>query len=1163
MSTRLAKWLFVLVLVIVALYAAYPPVRVAVKQERIVEKPGKEKPQVEEVDRTFLPLALGQKSTETVIVERKDDGTIVKERTTYMEGRINLGLDIAGGTELVYELKPQKGQEIAGEVSNTINVLRQRIDPQNVKEFRIQAVGENRILIQVPKATQAEVRRLKDRLTRMGRLEFKLALPRGDAKFEEDYTAAAEGKQVSGYEKRHVGGNKNNPFYLVKKGDPEITGRLLQSVNITRDQQGLPAVGFIFNSRGRAKFASITERNRGWHLAIILDGQLKSAPVIRSRIAGRGIIEGDFTMDEVTEMVTILRAGSLPVDLELLQESTVGPKLGRDAIQRGLNAIVVAGIAILLFIGIYYMSCGLVADGALILNLVLLTGVLGILGAALTLPGVAGILLTVGMAVDANVLIFERIREESEAGKTVHVALRNGYDRAYTTIIDANVTTLLTAIILYLVGTGPVRGFAVTLSAGIVLSMFTALFVTRLALETAVSRGWLEEFKMFSFVGTPDVSYSRWRKIAFAVSGVVVLIGLAAFFGRGAALYDVDFTGGSLVYLSFDDPTPAAEVRQKLEEAGYPDAQVQGVRQGGRTASGQSNDFRVRVKGVGRQRLKTNLQPEISRKLRSAGILGEKGGVKVGADGRSFDLTLENPVSEQKVRKALAEDGQFYGSSSISQIIPPEDLEADRFIIRIAELPAIPKMTEIWADLVRVADFAQVKREPCEVTLGEVQVGENQTDQASLSVTTNRKIQWQHLARELMRRQFGELKVSERDEASNSFELTGTRELLSRFKREMPGEFNVPVVAFDGPQITAELQATLTETDVRAYAEQQELENVYIVPLGVETSSFTLQVSRAPIKQRLNDIFAEMGGRSVTVTEYEMLDPEADAEGRVQVRLSLNPAQTMPAIEYYLEDAGFRGQVRDMIVEEPDSPETKLSSVTLRIPAEEVEEAQKHITSAFQEAHPVRQIMSIGAVVAREMKGRALLAVLCASVVIVFYVALRFHALRFGVAAVIAVVHDVMITAGMIALADWSGLVGDIKINLPMLAAFLTILGYSLNDTIVVFDRIRENTIEAGKKALTGEVVDLSINQVLSRTILTSATTLVAVLTLYLLGGAELQGLAFTLIIGVVVGTYSSVYIASPVLLDWNRIVGGIGMGLRIVTWPIRLPFMLIGKATS
>jgi preprotein translocase SecF subunit len=229
----------------------------------------------------------------------------------------------------------------------------------------------------------------------------------------------------------------------------------------------------------------------------------------------------------------------------------------------------------------------------------------------------------------------------------------------------------------------------------------------------------------------------------------------------------------------------------------------------------------------------------------------------------------------------------------------------------------------------------------------------------------------------------------------------------------------------------------------------------------------------------------------------------------------------------------------------------------LRTDPDRVQEAQNKLSRSFSD--PVGRISRIGSAVAEELKGRALLAIVFASVIIVLYVAVRFHAFRFGVAAVIALLHDILITAGLIALADYSGVMGDVKINLAMLAAFLTIIGYSLNDTIVVFDRIRENMVAMGRRQVDAEVIDLSINQTLSRTILTSLTTLAVVVVLYLLGGPVLQGLALTLIIGVVVGTYSSMFIASPILLDWQQITHWTG---RLVHWlflPFRLPFRALG----
>jgi len=1089
LSARAGKWLFVLVLVLLALYAAYPPVEYPIEKTRVTEKVATTAEEAADHNvkigetyvvekkrlwKRFLPLAAGKKDERVKVLERKEDGTVVEEVTTVRMGRIKLGLDIAGGTELVYQLKLPQGERLGGKLSETISILKERIDPTNVKEFRIQSQGQDRILIQVPKASVDEVKRLKERMTRMGKLEFKLAVPRGvDKEKDEWYQRAEQGKAVKGYEKLYRDNDPTKDFYLVKAGEPEITGKYLASVYPTQDQYGRPAVGFSFDSAGSRTFAMVTEKNKGWLLAIILDGVLRSAPVIRTRIAGAGIIEGNFTGEEVDQMVTILHAGSLPVDVELLQESTVGPKLGMDSVRKGLRSIIVGGLLVVTFIGIYYLACGLVADGALVLNLVLLVGVLGLLGAALTLPGMAGILLTVGIAVDANVLIFERIREETAAGKPVRVALRNGYDRAYTTIVDANVTTLLTAVILYIVGTGPVRGFAVTLSVGIVLSMFTALFVTRLAFESLVAKGWLKEFKMFRFVKEPSLSFSSKRRFAYVLSSLVLVIGLVAFFARGSALYDIDFTGGSLAYLSLGKPVPADEVRARLAKAGFERAEVQEIGTESATAEG-TTDFAVRIKGIGIERVKQVVRPAIRRKLEEAGLLG-RGSVAVSADGRSLELKLEEPVEELKLRKALAGNGKDpMDLEYVSRIVAPEKVRAERFSVHFPQGGSPPEEHVLWGKVRVALSWAGLKRDTYSVETGEILTPGESTEGpatgALLKLKLDGPVQAQLLATELDRRGFADLDVKGPSPALE-FEIAGPRQVLEKLKDEMPATLELPRITIGERTMSAQFEEPISEQDLMAHFEQHELGEALLVPLGVGSRSYRLVLSSEPVKEKMIAAFADLRG----------------------------------------------------------------------------------------EAEPLQKIVSIGSTVAQEMKGRALLAVVFASVIIVLYIAVRFHAFKFGIAAVIALVHDVLIAVGLVALADWSGALGDIKINLAMLAAFLTIMGYSLNDTIVVFDRIRENMVEMSRTQVDAEVIDKSVNQTLSRTLLTSLTTLMVVATLYVLGGAVLKGLAFTLIIGVVVGTYSSVFIASPVLLDWEGLKKGVSTFFKILFFPLAAPFKLVG----
>ncbi|MFO7959151.1 MAG: protein translocase subunit SecD [Candidatus Brocadiia bacterium] len=1170
MSGRATKWIiFVLLPLVLALYASYPPAGVVTERVRLVKDQAETAEEArahnvevgedyvvdsEVMSATLLPLAYGDKDVETRRLETREDGTYVVEQVTRARGRIKLGLDLAGGTELLYKLDPrEEGEGFQGKVGNTIDILKKRIDPGNVKEYRIQAAGEDRILIQVPQATPAEVEQLKRRLERMGKLEFKLAVPKasGQARFQQWYQEARAGNVPDGYVKMYIEGDQSNEFHLVKEGEPELTGEYLSDVYPT--YKGVqPVVGFQFDAIGSRRFAYVTESNIGWSLAIILDGALKSAPTIRERIAGQGVIEGQFTQQEVNDMVNVLRAGSLPMDIELLQESTVGPQLGRDSIRRGLTALAVAGLLVLAFIGVYYMVCGLVADGALILNLVLLVGILGILGAALTLPGLAGILLTVGMAVDANVLIFERIREESESGKGVRAALRNGYERAFTTIVDANVTTLLTAVILYLVGTGPVRGFAVTLSFGILLSMFTALVVTRLAFETFIDKGWMEEFKMFSFIGTPSIDFSGIRKPAYIISTLVVAVGMVAFISRGGALYDIDFSGGSLVQVSLAKATPVSEVRARMEALGYPGAEVQALRA---TGSGQEGftDFGIRVKGADLQQIRNEIKPEIFRKLADAGLVSKATQIDVSADRRALLVKLDQAGSEMDVRRALGADSP-YTLGQVGTVAAAGEPATKEVTVYLGNVPGILGEREKWSRALAALNWTNVE------TRDYVIQSLEQTE-GGLRVTLDAPLQWQVLASELDRRGFPELQVATRGEATATLVLKGQAEALERFQTELPAGAElraVPTVTIEGATVTARLTEEFTEADVRVFFERQELRDVLVVPLDVESNEFRLNLSYAPLRENLREAFADLAPRAGGVT-FEELGREGDD---VRVRMVLDQPMAFGDVKHYVESAGIGPYAAEIIQDESQySLDTVVEEVELLVPAGKVEAMEEQLGASFGEPQPVQRILSIGAEVAEELQGRALLAVIFASVIIVLYVAARFHAFRFGVAAVIALVHDVLITAGLIALADWSGVMGDVKINLAMLAAFLTILGYSLNDTIVVFDRIRENMGLLGRNKVSPDLVNLSINQTLSRTVLTSMTTLMVVVVLYLLAGPALRGLALTLIFGVVVGTYSSMFIASPVLLDWAGLTGAVRGFFRVVFFPVRMSFRLLGMA--
>jgi len=1176
----MTRWiLFVILPLLFALYASYPPVGTKV-EERLVKKVTARTPEQaaangvavgeqyveseEVVWRRFLPLALGRRETESEVVERPDEDTIVERQTTRVRGRVKLGLDVAGGTELLYELKPQQGQRMTGKVADTIEILKKRIDPSNVKEISIRALEHDRILIQIPQASPAEVERDKKRLKEMGKLEFKLAVPRsgGEAKFVRLYEEAEAGRIPEGFVKMYLEGDPSGEYYLVEKGEPAITGERLAASKLrpTTDQWGRPAVGFQFDSLGARQFAGLTETNRGRALAIILDGVLKSAPTIQERILGAGQITGNFTQEQVNDMLNILRSGSLPMDIELLQESTVGPQIGRDSIRRGLEALAVAGLLVLIFIGVYYIRCGMVADAALIFNLVLLVGVLCVLGAALTLPGMAGILLTVGMAVDANVLIFERIREESAEGKGLRVALRNGYDRAFTTIIDANVTTLLTGVILYLIGTGPVRGFAVTLSFGILLSMFTALVVTRLAFETMIDRGWLREFKMLSLMGRSAIGFSRIRKPAYLMSVAVVVVGIGALALRGSRLYDIDFTGGLLVQLSLAEPTPVSEVRSRLAESGFPDAEVQGIRTASATAEGLTQ-FGIRVKGAGVEKLRETVLPKVEAGLSAAGLFGEGSSLNATSDGRGLELELAEPVEEADLRSALGElvARDEAGAGNIGTIVPDESVRGTEVLVGLQEVSALAERRELWNRALRALAWAGLAGRDYRIVrceLAEAASG------PALELVLDGPVQVELLEAELDRRQFPQIEAVPEGEDGTAFRLRAEREILERFQREFPEGTtltSIPRAQIDGLEIAATLSKEFSEQDIRALLDKAGIPTAYIVLLNAPSERFRLNLSYEPVRDRIDGAFADLARRAGGAT-FEPVADDAAAGDTVRVKMTLGEPMAFADVRHYIEEADIGPYADELIVgRDRYAPDVLVSELMLRMPRDRAAEIQERIGQALAEPRAVEKVASIGPTVAEEMQGRALLAVILASVIIVLYVAVRFHAFRFGVAAVIALAHDILITAGLLALADWSGVMGDVKISLATLAAFLTILGYSLNDTIVVFDRIRENMVNLGRKVVDADLIDLSINQTLSRTILTSATTLMVVVVLYLLGGPVLQGLAFTLIIGVVVGTYSSMFIASPILLDWARLVSGTRVFFKVVFLPVTLPFKLIG----
>lgn len=361
-------------------------------------------------------------------------------------------------------------------VRQSLEIIRRRIDEVGTREPTIQRQGADRILIQVPGVGSAE--ELKAIIGTTAQLTFQPVIRRTS----DDQAVARAGQEVL------PSMDEEGQFYVLED-TPVVTGEELVDAEPSFDQNGRPAVSFRFNPGGARKFGDYTANNIGNPFAIVLDDEVISAPVIQSHIAGgSGIITGNFTVEESTNLAVLLRAGALPAGLDFLEERTIGPELGADSIQAGKIACIVAGIAVLVFMFASYGLFGIFANIALVLNVGLIFGLLSLIGATLTLPGIAGIVLTIGMAVDANVLVFERIREELRGAKGPARAIEQGYERALSAIIDANITTFIIAVILFVLGSGPVRGFSVTLGIGIMTSVFTAIWVTRLLIVTWFDR---------------------------------------------------------------------------------------------------------------------------------------------------------------------------------------------------------------------------------------------------------------------------------------------------------------------------------------------------------------------------------------------------------------------------------------------------------------------------------------------------------------------------------------------------------------------------------------------------------------------------------------------------------------------------------------------------
>ncbi|MDR1966436.1 MAG: protein translocase subunit SecD [Synergistaceae bacterium] len=513
-----------------------------------------------------------------------------------IQGRVKLGLDLRGGAHIVLQAKGSPENPLGEDsLDRLVTVLRNRVDQYGIVEPQIQREGADRIAIDLPGVDDPES--ALELIGRTAVLQFRqvvgtsIAPPpkveRKNYSSDEAYNRAQENwnglnaqfeRDVASFQEKakedpsvFVGRDEDGRVYTL--GEVYVMGGDLSDARMTRDELGKPAVSISFNRDGAAAFEKATEANIGSQIAIVLDDSIISAPTVRSKISGEGRITGNFTEQEAALLATMLRAGALPVEVEVIENRSVGPTLGEDSIHSGLRSGLIGASLVAVFMLIYYGMLGIAADMALATAMLVLMAVVVLLRTTLTLPGIGGIILTIGMAVDGNILIYERMKEEYRSGKTILAALDAGFRKALVVILDSNVTTLIAAGVLFYFGSGPIRGFAVTLSLGVVTAMFGNIVVTRALLQIMLRH---RKAALFDIFGSLKFSlpFMKYRRAALFLSLFMVFASLFFLATKGVN-YSVDFSGGVAMQLEFANPVDVGEIRDAISGSGQGQATIQ------------------------------------------------------------------------------------------------------------------------------------------------------------------------------------------------------------------------------------------------------------------------------------------------------------------------------------------------------------------------------------------------------------------------------------------------------------------------------------------------------------------------------------------------------------------------------------------------------------
>jgi SecD/SecF fusion protein len=813
--------------------------------------------------------------------------------------------------------------------------------------------------------------------------------------------------------------NKENETLLRSTGEQQW--KLEKARPGTEQNTGRRAINFVLNEKGGRLFYNITGKNINRPLCILLDGIAISAPNIRSRISTHGQITGNFSQIEVENMVNKLNAGSLPARLiePPISVKTIGPSIGADNRDQGIKAGIIGFFLVALTMLVYYTLAGSIADVALVLNMLFVLAIMALLRATFTLPGIAGIILTIGMSVDANVLIFERIREEQLRGSSLAIAVKNGYQKAFRAIFDANITTFITAAILYWVASEEIKGFAIVLMLGIISSMFTALFVTRVIFDILLKKRIIKNHLfMLRLIHQPKINWMKARPVFLCLSTLLICAGLFVFFTRDDSKnnkYDIEFTGGTSVQINLKDNVHLT--RRQVED------RIHSV------ATDMANPA-----------------------LAAANVYS------IGKTGKTYEINTTE-TNKTTATVTFAEAGHT--------------IESITSAIKKAQGKLGSKLSNL------------------------VVTPQTESNPSAFAVTTSQPNK--SIIKDVLKNAFPDADISEPQVSE-----VVNNAILSTFADELQIQQNLQ------PKITA--VEKLNDKIIDSHPELAKFIGGVKVTCKIEKAATVEQID-----QRIKDLRFKPDTQNLAWYGYEILNPDLT---------EIEPNLPVKSFVYVSVE-----------------PQAGLRELTDNEWMRFVENETTKVVAAARLETSLPRVTQINPSIGAEAKTRAMIAIVLSLLAIVTYVWIRFGNLRYGVAAIVALIHDVCITLGAVTACTYIAaspigeklLIGDFKINLAMIAAFLTLIGYSLNDTIVVFDRIRENRHKA---QLVPQTITDSINQTISRTILTSFTTFIVVLIMYIFGGPALRGFTFAIGFGIIIGTYSSIAIAAPILLIGAKATG-------------------------